>query len=135
MQCRIEAAQLAGHWLSARVYGVSMRVRAHADAASVFVHDGEHRLRMARVHPFHFEDDDTLHTGNRVPSPMPGKLIVLRVAVCDSVAAGQEVAAVEAIQMELSDKAPRDGDVGEVGVAVGGVVVSDLDWVGLGGGE
>src|SRR3546814_4684503 len=108
MQGRIEAAQLAGHWLSARVDGVSMRVRAHADAASVFVHDGEHRLRIARVHPFHFEDDETLHTGNRVPSPMPGKLIVLRVAVGDAVAAGQEVAVMEAMTMERSRKAPRE---------------------------
>src|SRR3546814_12339600 len=119
MQCRIEAAQLAGHWLSARVYGVSMRVRAHADAASVFVHDGEHRLRMARVHPFHFEDDETLHTGNRVPSPMPGKLIVLRVAVGDAVAAGQEVAVREAREVELSLEAHRPGGVAG-GRAAGG---------------
>jgi len=125
-QCRIEAAQFAGHWLSARIDGVAVRVRAHADSTAVFIHDGEHRLQLARVHPFHFDEDETLHTGNRVPAPMPGKLIVLRVAVGDAVELGQEVAVMEAMKMELSLKAPRAGVVAEVRVAVGEFVDADV---------
>jgi 3-methylcrotonyl-CoA carboxylase alpha subunit len=125
-QCRIEAAQFAGHWLSARIDGVAVRVRAHADNAAVFIHDGEHRLQLARVHPFHFDEDETLHTGNRVPAPMPGKLIVLRVAVGDAVEQGQEVAVMEAMKMELSLTAPRAGVVAEVRVAVGEFVDADI---------
>ncbi|PKM07749.1 MAG: 3-methylcrotonyl-CoA carboxylase [Gammaproteobacteria bacterium HGW-Gammaproteobacteria-4] len=125
-QCRIEAAQFAGHWLSARIDGVALRVRAHADSTAVFIHDGEHRLQLARVHPFHFDEDETLHTGNRVPAPMPGKLIVLRVAVGDAVEQGQEVAVMEAMKMELSLTAPRAGVVAEVRVAVGEFVDADV---------
>lgn len=122
----VEAAQLTGAWLSARVDGVAMRVRAHGDATSVFIHNGEHRLRMARVHPFHFDEDQAAHTGNRVLAPMPGKLIVLRVAVGDVVAAGQEVAVMEAMKMELSLKAPRAGSVSELRAAVGEFVDADI---------
>ena len=125
-QLTVEAAQVAGHWLSARVNGVALRVRAHADSASVFIHDGEHRLRMARVHPFHFGEDEVAHTGNRVLAPMPGKLIVLRVTAGDRVEPGQEVAVMEAMKMELSLKAPRAGTVAQVRVAVGEFVDADI---------
>jgi 3-methylcrotonyl-CoA carboxylase alpha subunit len=51
--------------------------------------------------------------------------VVTRVRPGDAVAAGQEVMVIEAMKMELSLKAPRDGVVGEVRAAAGDFVDAD----------
>ncbi len=52
-------------------------------------------------------------------APMPGRVIELRVAVGDAVAAGQTLLVLEAMKMEHPMKAAADGVVSEVRVAVG----------------
>ncbi len=52
-------------------------------------------------------------------APMPGRVIELRVAVGDAVAAGQTLLVLEAMKMEHPMKASADGVVAEVRVAVG----------------
>ena len=47
-------------------------------------------------------------------SPMPGRVIAIRVRPGDRVAAGDEVCVVEAMKMEQSIRAARDGTVKEI---------------------
>ena len=51
---------------------------------------------------------------NIVRSPMPGRVISIMVRPGDQVSAGQEVCVVEAMKMEQSIRATRDGVVKEV---------------------
>ena len=55
---------------------------------------------------------------------MPGKVLDLRVAVGDTVTAGQTVLVLEAMKMEHPMNAPEDGVVTEVRVAQGEQVAS-----------
>src|SRR3546814_5762413 len=50
-------------------------------------------------------------SGDQVAAPMPGRIVLVRVAGGDSVAQGQELLVMEPMKMELSLKAPRDGVV------------------------
>lgn len=55
-------------------------------------------------------------------SPMPGKVVAVRVAVGDEVTAGQVVAVVEAMKMEMPLTAPRAGRVATIAAQVGEMV-------------
>lgn len=58
---------------------------------------------------------EALAGGDAVKAPMPGKIIAVNVSVGDTVAKGQVVAVMEAMKMEHSLTAPRDGLVESVG--------------------
>jgi 3-methylcrotonyl-CoA carboxylase alpha subunit len=60
------------------------------------------------------------HAG--LEAPMPGKVIALRVEPGQRVARGEEVLVVEAMKMENALRAPRDGVVVAIHVAVGDAV-------------
>ena len=57
--------------------------------------------------------------GTRVLAPLPGRILRVVVATGDRVARGQELCVVEAMKMENSIRAPRDGVVREVRVQAG----------------
>lgn len=63
--------------------------------------------------------------GNKVVAPLPGRVIALKVKVGDTVAAGQEVAVLEAMKMENSISTDYAGQVVAVEVAEGDTVQSD----------
>jgi biotin carboxyl carrier protein len=56
---------------------------------------------------------------------MPGKVIELRVTEGDTVKAGQVLMIMEAMKMEHSVTAPRDGTVGQLLVTAGDQVDAD----------
>jgi propionyl-CoA carboxylase alpha chain len=64
--------------------------------------------------------------GGAVAAPMPGKVIELRVAVGDSVEAGQVVTILEAMKMENHLTAPHAGIVRQIRVAVGDQIEKDV---------
>ena len=66
---------------------------------------------------------DQAFAGGRLTAPMPGKVIALLVKAGDSVQRGQALAVMEAMKMEHTLHAPRDGVVGELLYAVGDQVV------------
>jgi 3-methylcrotonyl-CoA carboxylase alpha subunit len=57
--------------------------------------------------------------GGRLTAPMPGKVVALLAQAGDTVTRGQPLAVMEAMKMEHTLAAPRDGVVGEVLYAVG----------------
>ncbi len=63
--------------------------------------------------------------GNKVVAPLPGRVIALKVKEGDSVAAGQEVAVLEAMKMENSITSDYAGTVLQVAVAEGDNVATD----------
>ena len=63
--------------------------------------------------------------GDRVLAPMPGRIVLLRVAAGDRVEPGQELGVMEAMKMELALKSPGAGVVAEVRVAAGDFVEGD----------
>jgi 3-methylcrotonyl-CoA carboxylase alpha subunit len=121
----IEGARIDGDALSLRLDGEARRVRVLGDMRATSIHDGVHRLAIARL-PLHDAAAAGAEGGaDRVAAPMPGRVVVTRVRPGDAVAAGQEVMVIEAMKMELSLKAPRDGVVGEVRAAAGDFVDAD----------
>ena len=63
--------------------------------------------------------------GNKVVAPLPGRVISLKVKEGDTVAAGQEVAVLEAMKMENSINSDYAGTVQQVLVAEGDNVATD----------
>ena len=64
--------------------------------------------------------------GDRITSPMPGKVIDIRVKPGDEVEKDQVLAVMEAMKMEHSLKSPRDGIVKMVGAETGEQVAESI---------
>jgi 3-methylcrotonyl-CoA carboxylase alpha subunit len=118
-------ARLSGDTLSAQIDGQARRFRCRVDGSRLFLHDGTRRLTLARLPAFHMGDAELIGGGDRVQAPMPGRIVLMRVAVGDVVEEGQELGVMEAMKMELGLKAPRAGIVAEVRVAEGDFVDGD----------
>lgn len=83
----------------------------------VFWQDGSGSVRLA-----HSGMQDEEATAGSLKSPMPGQVVAFRVAVGDTVKKGQALAVIEAMKMEHTIHAPKDGVVGELLFAVGDLV-------------
>ena len=117
-------ADADGH-VVARIDGATLRVALHARGDGVSVHDGARRWRFERLPAWASTAAAGDAGGSRVQAPMPGKLVLVRVAPGDAVREGQEVAVMEAMKMELALRAPRDGVVAAVRFAAGDFVEAD----------
>jgi 3-methylcrotonyl-CoA carboxylase alpha subunit len=125
-----ECIKVARGWLQdeafgAEVDGHALRYAARVDARRVWLHDGHARLALARLPVFQANAGADAGSGDRVLAPMPGRVVLMRVAVGDQVGAGQELGVMEAMKMEIGLKSPRDGVVAELRVAAGDFVEGD----------
>ncbi|MDQ2703492.1 MAG: hypothetical protein M3Y70_11965, partial [Pseudomonadota bacterium] len=123
------ASTMAATGLGARFDGRGRRYRVDADARRILLHDGERRWRYERVPAYQAEHAGAEGSGDQVVAPMPGRIVLVRVAGGDNVVQGQELLVMEAMKMELSLKAPRDGVVAEVRAAEGEFVDADASLV------
>ncbi len=123
----IEGARIDAGWLSARVDGSAMRWRVHAfdDGNTLVLHDGTRRHRVQCLPAYQHGSAVAAGGGNAVAAPMPGRVVLLRVAVGDEVALDQELLVMEAMKMELALKAPRAGRIESISAAVGDFVEAD----------
>jgi len=124
-------AVLQDGMLHAEIDGIGQRWQAVVDADAVQLHDGTRRFRFARAAAFSHAAEET-ERGDRVVAPMPGRIVLLRVSAGDRVEAGQEVAVMEAMKMELTLRAPRAGRIAAVQVAAGEFVDADAVLIRLG---
>jgi 3-methylcrotonyl-CoA carboxylase alpha subunit len=85
---------------------------------TLFADGGSHRLRL--VDPLDVTQYEAVASGEgSVRSPLPGKIIDLRVKPGDTVSRGQPLLVLEAMKMEHTLAAPADGKVKSVRYAVG----------------
>ena len=61
-------------------------------------------------------------SANALTAPMPGKIIAVNAKAGDNVKAGDPLLVMEAMKMEMTLAAPRDGVVAEVSAAVDALV-------------
>src|SRR3546814_12074753 len=80
-----------------------------ADARRILLHDGERRWRYERVPAYQAEHAGADGSGDQVAAPMPGRIVLVRVAGGDSVAQGPDLRVMEAMKMELSLTEPPVG--------------------------
>jgi 3-methylcrotonyl-CoA carboxylase alpha subunit len=123
-RCAVREATFAGDALSAAFDGEVRRLRARVDADAVLLHDGHRRLRLERVGAFAFARSES-EAGDRIVAPMPGRIVLVKAAIGDVVAEGQELLVMEAMKMELSLKAPRAATIAQVQAAGGDFVEAD----------
>jgi 3-methylcrotonyl-CoA carboxylase alpha subunit len=102
---------------------VALSVYATGDRVSVFAPDGA--ASVAEFDPIAHAGDGPAE-GGRLSAPMPGKVIAFLARPGEVVRQGQALAVMEAMKMEHTIAAPRDGTVQELLYAVG-------DQVGEGG--
>jgi 3-methylcrotonyl-CoA carboxylase alpha subunit len=122
----VDGARLnADGTLSARIEGRMHRWHADVDAARVTLHDADGRIVFERVPAFHFVADDSVGTGNRITAPMPGRIVLVKVAAGDTVTQDQELLVMEAMKMELSLKSPRAGTIATLSATAGDFVDGD----------
>ncbi len=122
---RVDGARLQDEALSLRVDGIGHRFRARADDDHVALHDGRRRMRFERIAPYRSEAASETAGDGRIRAPMPGRVVLVKVAPGDVVAEGQELLVMEAMKMELALRAPREGTVAELRVEAGAFVEAD----------
>ena len=105
-----------------------MTVLAHSGTLAVFV-DGE-SWRFEIVDPLAPPPDADTGAG-RLSAPMPGRVVQLLVAPGDAVRRGQPLAVLEAMKMEHTIAAPRDGTVAAVHCAAGDLVEEGTELIAL----
>ena len=123
--CSVRGALLHEGTLQARFDGTARRFATDIDDDRIVVHDGERRRRFEHTPPFAFESSAAANT-DAIRAPMPGRVVVVKVAPGDSVVEGQEVLVIEAMKMELSLKAPRATAIASVHARAGEFVEADI---------
>jgi len=118
-------------WLSGDTFTASVVRRRLTDGSleyAVFADGGNRRLRL--VDPLDVTQYEAVAVGEAaVRSPLPGKIIDLRVKSGDSVSKGQTLLVLEAMKMEHTLTAPADGRVKSVRYAVGEQVAEGAELV------
>ncbi|OCW57573.1 acetyl-CoA carboxylase biotin carboxylase subunit [Hoeflea olei] len=123
----LEAVKASGADWSFSTGGVARRCRVVAGADSVTVfHEG---LTHLFTRPRGARADDLAAGGDRVVSAMPGVIRQVLVTPGQGVKAGEPMVIMEAMKMEMTLAAPRDGVVAEVMVAVGAQVSDGVSLV------
>jgi 3-methylcrotonyl-CoA carboxylase alpha subunit len=102
----------------------ALTVYAGGERISIFAAGGFATVRQ--IDPIAHAADGAAAEGGRLTAPMPGKVVAFLARAGDSVKLGQPLAVMEAMKMEHTITAPRDGVVKELLYAVG-------DQVGEGG--
>ena len=118
-----EVAQL-GLWVRFDGQRTHSVLHWQGEVAHVFTPDGATRITW---------NDPLAHAGEvevkggRLTAPMPGKVVAFAVRVGDVVTAGQTLAVMEAMKMEHTIAAPKDGTVQELLYAVGDQVAEGAE--------
>ena len=121
----MERALHDGEWLGARLASGALRVRVRRSGADWLVFVDGRRYRLHPSSPFAF-DASTVHGAEVIKSPMPGRIIAVKVALDVRVEANQELVIMEAMKMEITLRAPHAGKVTDLRATVGDFVEADV---------
>ncbi len=115
----------ANHGFQASVYAFS---HEKGQIADVFTAQGATKIIV--IDPFIQIAEASAHAG-RLTAPMPGKLVSFAVKAGDAVKAGQTLAVMEAMKMEHTIAAPKDGVISEILFAAGDQVSDGAELIRL----
>jgi 3-methylcrotonyl-CoA carboxylase alpha subunit len=121
----VEGARLTAGLLELRIHDQARRLRVHRHGNRLTLHDGERRATLETLPAYQRTAGGDSGGDGRIIAPMPGRVVVVKARVGDSVDAGQELLVMEAMKMELAVKAPRAGVVAELRAAAGDFVEAD----------
>ena len=121
----ISGARLADGVMDLRIDGQGRRVPAFFDGDTVELHDGRRRLPVQWLPAERGEGRDESSGDGRVLAPMPGRVVLVKATAGQAVAAGAELLVMEAMKMELTVRAPREGIVAELRAVAGDFVEAD----------
>ena len=102
-----------------RSYLVEVSERGGRYAACVQTHCLEARLITAEQRLREQLDGSLGSSANKIEAKMPGKVLEVFVEAGAEVAEGDNIAVLEAMKMENTIRAPKDGTIASVGVAKG----------------
>jgi 3-methylcrotonyl-CoA carboxylase alpha subunit len=121
-----EGAGLWVHWGGARCFS---QIDWQGETAHVFTPQGATRITV--LDPL-AHAGEVAQEGGRLTAPMPGKVVSFAVKAGDKVKAGQALAVMEAMKMEHTISAPKDGVVAELLYAPGDQVADGAELLKLG---
>jgi 3-methylcrotonyl-CoA carboxylase alpha subunit len=121
----VEGARLTAGLLELRIHDQARRLRVHRHGGRLTLHDGERRATVDVLPAYQRTAGGDGGGDGRIIAPMPGRVVVVKARVGDSVDAGQELLVMEAMKMELAIKAPRAGVVAELRAVAGDFVEAD----------
>ena len=90
----------------------------YAEGERIAVFAPQAAWRCSEIDPIAHAGEGAAESG-RLTAPMPGKVVAFLAQAGDSVKRGQPLAVMEAMKMEHTIAAPRDGTVAELLYAVG----------------
>jgi 3-methylcrotonyl-CoA carboxylase alpha subunit len=99
-------------------------VHAQGELRHVFTPQGAARISL--LDPL-AHAGEAAQEGGRLTAPMPGKVVSFTVTAGDKVKAGQALAVMEAMKMEHTISAPKDGTVAELLYAPGDQVAEGAE--------
>jgi 3-methylcrotonyl-CoA carboxylase alpha subunit len=105
-----------GLWVQFNGARIHSTVHAQGETRHVFTPQGATRIGL--LDPL-AHAGETAQEGGRLTAPMPGKVVSFAVKVGDKVEVGQALAVMEAMKMEHTIHAPKDGTVAELLYAPG----------------
>lgn len=112
----LQSSDAETHELFLGTQRVRVKTYAQGERVAVFAPAGSAVLTEVDVIA---HAGDSPSEGGRLTAPMPGKLIAFLAQAGDTVTKGQPLAVMEAMKMEHTISAPRDGTVAELLFAVG----------------
>jgi len=98
--------------------GAATRVATYKVGEQVAVFGPQGSATVTEIDPIRHAGEGVAEAG-RLTAPMPGKMVAFLAKAGDAVAKGQPLAVMEAMKMEHTIHAPRDGVVAELLFAVG----------------
>ncbi len=121
---QVDGARYDGVHLLLTVEGRSLRLPAWIDGNDIELHYGEERYRFICRPSYIFETSQT-ESADEVHAPMPGRIVLVKTKAGDTVNKGDTLLMMEAMKMELTLRAPRDGVIEHIDATIGDFVEAD----------